>query len=388
MKRLLDRHQLKVWVSVLLLAAAIIVVFNIVGQHEVIFGWISRFFWVIAPFVWGFLVAYVLNIPRERLEGLLERWGRGWVLKRRRGLSVALIYVILIAVIWIFSYFFFPAVYENVMSLVNILPSLFQQIQTFLYDLEASEMIPFIDFAAIANVLTFEDFDAIQFFGGIFTGDTFTNLVEGVGSFFSFLFRFVLTLISSVYFMAEGRRVRTATKRLFKTLLPIKVYEPVVKYGREINHYFKRYIYCQVLDAFILGTIMVIVLSIIGVDYGIALGVMLGFANLIPMFGAIIGTIAAFIVIVVTDGLTLGIISGIVMLVIQQVDANFIFPRLIGGSMKVSPLLVIIGIAIGSAYQGVIGMIIAIPIVTVVRNIIDDLLVYINAKKAQKSMEV
>jgi predicted PurR-regulated permease PerM len=112
---------------------------------------------------------------------------------------------------------------------------------------------------------------------------------------------------------------------------------------------------------------------------------MLGFANLIPFFGAIVGTIAAIIVIIVTDGLTIGIISGIVMLVIQQFDANFIFPRLIGGSMKISPLLVIIGITVGNAYAGVIGMIIAIPIVTVLRNIIDDILVYIEHRKTLRN---
>jgi predicted PurR-regulated permease PerM len=86
----------------------------------------------------------------------------------------------------------------------------------------------------------------------------------------------------------------------------------------------------------------------------------------------------------VTDGPRLAVIAGIMMLVIQQFDANFIFPRLIGGSMKISPLLVIIGISVGGAYFGIVGMIIAIPIVTVVRNIVDDIVMFYEGKKTKK----
>jgi predicted PurR-regulated permease PerM len=129
---------------------------------------------------------------------------------------------------------------------------------------------------------------------------------------------------------------------------------------------------------------MTIALSVIRADFALVLGPMLGFANLIPYFGSIIGTIAAFVIILVTDGPRLAVIAGIMMLVIQQIDANFIFPRLIGGSMKISPLLVIIGISVGGAYFGIVGMIIAIPIVTVVRNIVDDIVAFYETKKIKK----
>jgi len=124
-----------------------------------------------------------------------------------------------------------------------------------------------------------------------------------------------------------------------------------------------------------------------GIGYAFVLGPMLGFANLIPYFGSIVGTAAAVLVIMLTDGANVGFIAAIVLVVIQQFDANFIFPRLLGGSMKIPPLLVIIGIAVGGAFYGILGMIVAIPIVTVLRNIVIDILTHVELKKMQRSRE-
>jgi len=225
----------------------------------------------------------------------------------------------------------------------------------------------------------------LESFSGLFSTDNLTIVGDAIVATGSFVFRTALAIISSVYFMLEGDKVGKFSRRALRAIASKKVYAIIVKYGREINQYFKRYIYCQVLDAVILGTIMTLALSVMGTSYALALGPMLGVANLIPYFGAIIGTLAAFIIILVADGTQMGIIAGVVMIIIQQVDANFIFPRLLGGSLKISPLLVIIGISIGGAYYGIIGMIVAIPIATVLRNIIEDLMLYRESKKAKRT---
>ncbi|MCL2169561.1 MAG: AI-2E family transporter [Defluviitaleaceae bacterium] len=381
MRRLMGRHEFKSWLAFLLLAVAAIVIFHAVSQIEVFWGWVTRFFWIVSPFIWGFMVAYALNIPRERLIVLLDKTGNAWVQKRTKGLSVVLIYVILVGLVWLLSWLVFPRVIETIADLIDFLPTMFTNIQEFLISLSTYHGFP-IDFADIMADFSFED--VLPTFDTEYLGVLF----DGAMAFMSFLFRFAISIISSIYFMVEGEKIRGGAKRVFNAILPNRVYEPLVKYGREINTYFKRYIYCQVLDAIILGTIMTIVLSLLGTQYGLALGPMLGFANLIPYFGAIIGTIAAVIVIFVTDGATLGFVAGIIMVIIQQIDANYIFPRIIGGSMKISPLLVIIGITVGNAYFGIVGMIVAIPIVTVLRNIIDDLLIHLESKKSRKHEEV
>ncbi|MCL2856029.1 MAG: AI-2E family transporter [Defluviitaleaceae bacterium] len=384
MRRLMEPHIFKTWLAFLLLAIIVIIVFQIVTQVEVIYGWFATLFWHISPFVGGFMLAYALNIPREGIEKLLLRTKHPFIEKRKMGISVIITYLAAAGVVWLAFILIWPRVRESVADFIAYVPTLAYQIQEFIYELSQNEEIPFHDqFDDIAALITPEAI--LSFFDGEFWAGIFTNLFSTVMGVISFIFRFALTIITSVYFMVESAKVKAVFKRIIKALAPHKVYKVILKYGNNINSYFKRYIYCQVLDAIILGTIMTLVLSVMNVTYAFTLGPMLGVANLIPFFGAIIGTVIAFIVILLTEDSTgLAVAAGVVMVVIQQFDANFIFPRLIGGQMKISPLVVIIGITIGNAYFGIVGMIVAIPIATVARNILDDFLLYREAIKSRK----
>ena len=379
MKKIMDAHQLRTWLSILLLAVAIIVIFHIVSESAAIFGWLGFFFNTIAPFVWGFMIAYALNIPREGLERLLLRLEEPFVRRRVRGISVALTYIGFVLVITILSILVFPQIFYGIATFWEFIPEMVASFQIFLTDLDQNEAIPF---DGLSEMFAGLNADEIM---GFFDWDNVTSVFNTLMGFAGSVFRAAIALISSVYFLLEGERIRVASARIFKTVMSHKFYTAFMKYGNDINVYFKRYIFCQVTDAIILGAIMTFVLSVMGITHAFALGPMLGFANLIPYFGSIVGTIAAIIVILLTEGPQMGMIAAIVMLVIQQVDANFIFPRLLGGSMKIPPLLVIIGITVGGAYYGILGMIMAIPIVTVARNVVDDILRNIEARRAMNN---
>ena len=389
MRRIMDPHQFRTWVAFLLLITAAIVIFHAVSHANVFFGWLGGFFRIISPFIVGFMIAYVLGIPRESIERLLAKTGKdgkGWVVRRKRGLSVLITYVVSIAMLWFLSSLVFPHIYANITDFIAFLPTLVENISGWVHDLQYVEGLAFIDinWEYTAENITLDNL--MELFSGLFTAENIAQVAgDTIVAAGSFLFRSALALISSIYFMLEGQKVGKFGRRALRSVTSTKVYATIVKYGREINQYFKRYIYCQVLDAVILGTIMTIALTIMGASYALALGPMLGVANLIPYFGAIVGTMAAFVIILVADGPQLGVIAGVVMVIIQQVDANFIFPRLLGGSLKISPLLVIIGISIGGAYYGIIGMVVAIPIATVIRNIIEDLMLYRESRKMKKS---
>jgi len=373
----MDPHQLRTWLSALLLVVAAIVVFHIVSEAAIIFGWLGTFLSIIAPFIWGFIIAYVLNIPRERFEALLEKVNNPFVQRRKRGLSVVATYISLLIIVFVVFWLVIPRVYANIVDFINNLPNLIGGLEEILDDLA----LP-IDLSLVLDNISIE-----ELFGYI-SIENITAAINAILSVTGSIFRAFLAIISSVYFLVSSERIRVFAKRVFRAVMSKDFYAGFVKYGREINTYFKRYIFCQVLDAVILGTIMTIAMSVMGVRHAFVLGPMLGFANLIPYFGSIFGTIVAIIVIMLTDGMQMGMIATVVLIVIQQFDANFIFPRLLGGSMKIPPLLVIIGIAVGNAFYGIPGMIMAIPIVTVLRNVIEDILIHIEAKKLGKSEEV
>lgn len=123
---------------------------------------------------------------------------------------------------------------------------------------------------------------------------------------------------------------------------------------------------------------MSIALSIMKVKYSALLGFMIGLFNLIPYFGAIAGVIIAVIITVFTGGWKQAIIMLIVVIILQQIDANIINPRITGSRLNVSPLLVIFAVTVGGAYFGVIGMFIAVPIATLIKLMLTD---HINRKE-------
>ena len=382
MKKLMSTHEFRTWLSILLLLAAGIVIFHLVSESSIIFSWLGAFFGIISPFIFGFMIAYVLNIPREGFEGLLEKVKQPFVAKRKRGLSIVLTYLSLVAVVVLLSNLIIPRVYDSAVDFIAFFPNLINMAEEFLTELDQNDSVPFFN---LADLVANFNWDAVLSY---FSLENITTALNAIVNVTGFVFRAALALISSIYFLVSGERLKAFVKRVFKVIMSANIYKTFVKYGREINTYFKRYIFCQVLDGVILGTIMTVVMSVMGIQHAFFLGPLLGFANLIPYFGSIFGTIFAIIVIILTDGTQMGLIATIVLVAIQQLDANFIFPRLLGGSMKIPPLLVIIAIAIGMALYGVLGMIIAIPIVTVLRNIVDDILTYAETRKEGKNREV
>ena len=127
-------------------------------------------------------------------------------------------------------------------------------------------------------------------------------------------------------------------------------------------------------------------MSIMGIKYAPFLGFMIGLFNMIPYIGAIIATVIAAIITLITGGLSQAIWMLIVVIILQQIDANIINPKIVGKSLKISPLLVLFAITIGGAYFGILGMFLAVPVIAVIRIIVED---YINYKLAvKKSKEI
>ena len=380
MKKFFDTQHFRIWIPLLVVAVIIATIFHVVSVLAMISGWIGMFISILFPFILGFMISYVLNLPRERFETLFGRIKRPGIVKRKRGLSIIATYLLFVVLIIVALVIIIPRIYDGIMDFIVFFPTLVENLNTLLLDLSQNEAFPF-DLTGLTDTL---DQDAILDFINP------NNIMSALGTIFGLtgtIFMLTLALISSVYFSVEAERIKAFAARVLKVLMPSRVYPNFMKYGREINTYFKRYIFCQTLDAAILGTIMTITMSVMGVGYAFVLGPMLGFANLIPYFGSIVGTIIAILVIMLTDGVNSGLIAAVVLIVIQQIDANVIFPRLLGGSMKIPPLLVIIGIVVGNAFYGVLGMVMAIPIATVIRNIINDILAHFEAKKVAETSD-
>ena len=222
----------------------------------------------------------------------------------------------------------------------------------------------------------------------IFQNFSVDNVTSSINTLFggvaSTMFTSILALISSIYILIEKEKFKDFLGRLFMAFLPDKTCNNIMEYAGKLNRSFKRYIYVQTIDGLILGSIVTLQLFIMRSPYFLVLGIILGIINYIPYFGSIIGSIFAVIIVIFTQGLAMGAIAAVILLITQQIDGNVIQPKLMSGSFSLSPLLVIISISIGGAVAGVFGMITAIPIIAVIKDIFENIINHYKRKKMEK----
>ena len=371
-------EKFKLLLPYFLLALAIIVAYRISGEIEFFVNFARQAWRVVSPFFYGFVLAYIINLPISSIQRILATSKNKFILKRQRMFSALIVLILVLIIIALSLNLIIPAIADSVSFFIANIPVYWESV------------VHLIDY-----------FNNLELFGwhisaeGIFTllGDTFGNFsfegllapINAIMSAATAVFSGAITLISSIYILAEKDKFKAFINKMLMVFTPNWFNTAVIWIMGGLNKNFRQYIHTQTIDGIILGTLATIVLSVLGSPYALILGIILGIVNYIPYFGSIFGTAAAVIVVAFTQGITMGAISAGSLFIIQQIDANIIQPRLMSGSFSLSPLLVIISITIGGAIAGVLGMLVAIPIIAVLKDIFDSILVYYERKKFGKS---
>ncbi|MDR7814500.1 AI-2E family transporter [Lacrimispora sp.] len=369
MEELLKKKQIRVFLSRLLLAMLVIIFYKIVMNVSDVMVWLKSSTKVLIPFFYGFVIAYLLNIPCSALERRLNRLKYSPFQKRSRGISVFIIYALFISVVVLVINKGIPLLQRSILDFITNFNTYYNNaimaieqlpLEKFGLSDKLGEILP--PQTAWKNVL--ERIGLKEVMGSL-------NAVLGVTS---HIFSGFITIVSSVYFLLETHNVKFQMKRLMDLFLQEKTRNAALRYGTIINDSFKKFIVCQLLDSLILCTITTIEFTILGSRYSLALGVMLGICNIIPYFGSIFGSIGVVIIIACTSGINTGAIAGLVLLVTQQIDGNVIQPKLMGNSFSLSPALIVIGITVGGAIAGIWGMVLAVPVVHILKIIAGDVI--------------
>jgi predicted PurR-regulated permease PerM len=214
--------------------------------------------------------------------------------------------------------------------------------------------------------------------------DRISTYIQSILGATGVIFDIFVTIVVSIYLLLERKDIKSFLRNVCKVIFSSKTYDKISRYYRKTNSIFYNYVLSQVLDAFIVGIISAIALTIMKVKYGIVLGFMIGVFNLIPYFGAIIGIGIAIIITIFTGGFKQAIILAVVIIILQQIDANIINPKILGNSLSLSPILVIFGVTIGGAYFGILGMFLGVPVVALIKIILVDT---INERNEEKDSE-
>ncbi len=375
-----EKHNIKRWLFWFSLALAVIVLYNVLGNLTGIGRWIGNLMNVLMPFFLGLLIAYILYLPCKKIENLYKKTKKKrFVNKHARGLSILTTYIIAIIIIIIILNVIIPIVIQSLTDLFTNLPgyynSVIEQINSLPEDnilrsekaTEIIESIKNIDIIALINMEKIQEYIK-----------SFISAIETI-------FDAFIAIIVSIYILLQRSQIVGFLSRLTNAIFKEDTYLKIKKYFIKGNTVFFKFLTSQVLDAILVGILVSIAMSILGVKYSVLLGFMIGLFNLIPYFGAIVAVIIAVLITILTGGFGKALLMAIVVIILQQIDANIINPKIVGDSLEISQLLVIFAVTIGGAYFGILGMFLAVPVVAILKLIIDD---FIDEKNSQKKKEI
>lgn len=177
----------------------------------------------------------------------------------------------------------------------------------------------------------------------------------------------VIGIIISIYLMKDKKYFLGLWHKFLSLTLPHRGGDIISETLSEVNDVLSKFIRGALLDALIIAILSSIGLSIMGLQAAIFIGVFAGICNIIPYFGPVLGMIPAFIMGLFGGGIWQGVLAVVILLVIQQIDANFIYPKIVGSSTGLHPLMVLLAISVFGYYGGILGMLIAVPIAGVIQ---------------------
>ncbi|MCL2628761.1 MAG: AI-2E family transporter [Oscillospiraceae bacterium] len=368
------------WIPICIIAIILMVIYKTLDNFTQITTAIMNFLQIISPLLFGILFAYFLYIPHRTIERLLckvkIKIGKKtitFISKHARVISTVIVFVLLLFIIIFILSFILPLVATSLFELASDIPEHIYTILAYFDNLpEDSALASF----KIADTLREYSSDITNM---ISIPSFIEQAARGVISFAGGLFSLIMGLVISLYLLLDRDRIALFFHRLNNALFkdPLKR-SRTVKYFSQINKVLLTFIASKGLDSIINFVVATTILLIFGVPYAPLLGLIAGVFNFIPYLGSIISALIISVLTLITCGLATGIKVMISLLVFHQLDGNFIEPRIMKSSLKVSPILVIIAVVIGGAYFGIAGMFLAVPIAVIIKQI---LLEYISASE-------
>ena len=340
-------------------------------------GWLVG---ILAPFLLGAAIAFILNVPMRAIERHLfpnARRGAG----ARRPLALVLTLVTVIGVLVLASCVIGPGVKDAVKSIASQVPAAFDRLYNWLLGLE--QYLPQIetwvqDLSIDWKSLSQKAIQLAQSWGGSLLstgGGLIGGVVSGVST-------FVIGLIFSFYILLQKEKLSRQGRQVLYGLLPVKRADRVLEVLRLANRTFSSFLSGQCTEAVILGTLFVIAMSIFHLPYAVLVGVLIALTALIPIVGAFIGCGVGALLIAVTDPWK-AVVFVILFLVLQQIEGNLIYPHVVGSSVGLPSIWVLAAVTLGGKLMGVAGMLFFIPLCSVLYALFRD---FVKGRLAEKNV--
>lgn len=358
-----SREKIRQIRHLMLLAALLIL--GLIYSNQVFQG-IAFLIGIITPFLAGGAIAFVLNIPMKAFEDrVFARWKGKSAKKCKRPVCLVLSIVSVLLVITVVVGTVVPQVASTATEIGKKIPAFMDRLMEEL-DLLAKKYPELTD---QINKLDLEEINWDSLLNGIFdflkngAGDMLNSTVSVASGIISGIVNGVIAFIFALYILAQKERLENQGQRIISAYLPEAAGKKILEICSLLYKNFSSFITGQCLEAVILGTMFVISMSIFRMPYALMIGVLIAFTALIPIVGAFIGcAVGAFLILIDNPLQALWFI--ILFLILQQIEGNLIYPKVVGNSVGLPAIWVLMAVSVGGSLFGISGMLLFIPLMS------------------------
>ena len=335
----------------------------------------SKLFSVLSPFIWGILFAFIMNKIAIKIENALNK---KWSLKTRRFIGALCATLLLIIVIVVALVVITPSIIDSLSSLSGVLKDFSTNPNDWINSIQNTLHLP----AELVNKLYEYSSEIAK---GLWTAvqNIIPNIVSVTVTTAKGLVNFIIGFVVCLYLLIDRQKIAYSLKRLSSIFLDEKQYTK----GRKIMYMalekFTNFFSGKIFDSIIVGIICFICMLFINPQYSALIAIIVGITNIVPFFGPFIGAIPCALVLLIVDPLD-SLIFIIMILILQQIDGNIIGPRILGDSVGLSSLWIMFAIIVGGAYFGFFGMLLGVPIFSVIYYVVKE---YVDDKIEEKNKE-
>ena len=334
---------------------------------------ISSVFKILSPFVWGFVITYLI----APLMRLLERSVFGPLCRKlfaknkksdgsklARGLAVLVSELTMVAVLTALVYLILPQLYSSIETIVKNGPDYLRDLSVWVNGMLQNypEITKYVSEALNTLNTDIMSWVSTKLLPGV--GNLVTSLIEGGYVVVQGVYNLLIGIIVSIYLLSDLEHFTAALRKLNYSWFSLETAEKVREAVEFTDRTFMGFISGKLLDSAIIGLICYIVCAILNMPYALLVSVIVGVTNIIPFFGPFIGAVPSALIILMVDPLKC-LIFIVFVIILQQIDGNFIGPKILGSSIGITSFWVLFAIVVGAGLFGFPGMVLGVPVFVV-----------------------
>lgn len=342
---------------IIIISYIALVIFALVNFSK-IFTFLGKVISIFSPFLLGIILAFVLNVLNNFIEKKIFgkiKPSKVWN-KVKRPLCITLSLILVFLTIFFVMNLLIPQLKNSASLFTDTLPAYKEDIIGILNKFDVDE-------STVNKVGEYLDN-----FGKVITDyikgnskDVITVTTEVATSVVNIISKGIITLVFAIYMIAQKETLSKQINKVMKAYLKPKTINKINTIGTLANKTFSNFVTGQCLEALIFGSLVFVGMLIFRFPYASTIGVLLGFTALIPIFGAFIGTAIGFILIMMVSPVK-AILFVVFIIVLQQIEGNLIYPRVVGKSIGLPGMWVLLSVTVGGSIGGILGMLIATPL--------------------------